>query len=180
MTNEFAADERGFVGWKIQKKDQNGTKTEEILYTEELIGVLLKYGRYLSEIQAGGTIKDCVITVPSYFTFSQRRMILDAAEQIAGLSVLQLVHENTATATMFGVDRLDTEKSVTVLFYNMGGMDTEVTLARYSAIQDPQTNKSYEHIEILAEASDSRLGGQDLDLVLVNMLVERFNALKER
>lgn len=80
-------------------------------------------------------------------------MILDAAD-IAGLSVLQLIHENTAAATMFGIDRLDTEKDLTVLFYNMGGMDTEVSLVRYSAITEQSTNKSYEHIEILAEAYD--------------------------
>jgi len=63
-------------------------------------------------------------------------MIIDSAE-IAGLSVLQLLHENTASATMFGIDRLDTEKPVTVLFYNMGGMDTEVSIVKYSAITDP-------------------------------------------
>jgi len=62
-------------------------------------------------------------------------MILDSAE-IAGLSVLQLVHENTAAAVMFGIDRLDTEKPVTVLFYNMGGKDTEVSLVRYSTITE--------------------------------------------
>lgn len=106
-------------------------------------------------------------------------MIIDSAE-IAGLSVLQLVHENTAAATMFGIDRLDTDKTHTVLFYNMGGMDTEVSLVRYSAIQDPYTNKSFEHIEILAETYDKELGGSDFDLVLVNLLVERFNSMKER
>lgn len=133
----------------------------------------------MSEKQASATIKDCVITIPSYYTPSQRRMILDSAD-IAGLSVLQLIHENTAAATMFGIDRLDTEKSTNVLFYNMGGMDTEVSIVRYSAITEKPTNKSYEHIEILAEASDSKLGGQDFDLVLLNLIADRFNSLKER
>jgi hypoxia up-regulated 1 len=133
----------------------------------------------MSEKQAGGTIKDCVITIPSYFTPSQRRMILDSAD-IAGLSVLQLIHENTAAATMFGIDRLDTTKPITVLFYNMGGMDTEVSLVRYSAITEMPANKSYEHIEILGESFDKHLGGQDFDLILLNMIADRFNALKER
>ena len=105
-------------------------------------------------------------------------MMLDAAE-IAGLSILQLVHENTAAATMFGIDRMDTQKAVTVLFYNMGGSDTEVSLVRYSAITDAN-NKSYEHVEVLAEAWDKDLGGSDLEIVLANMLADRFNALKER
>lgn len=60
---------------------------------------------------------------------------------------------------MFGIDRMDKEKNMVVLFYNMGGMDTEVSLARYSAITDPKTNKTYEHIEVLAEAYDKELGG---------------------
>ena len=106
-------------------------------------------------------------------------MVIDSAE-IAGLSVLQLVHENTAAATLYGIDRLDTEKPHGVLFYNMGGMDTEVSLVRYSAINDSVANKSYEHIEILAEAYDRELGGTDFDLVLLNILADRFNALKER
>jgi hypoxia up-regulated 1 len=81
---------------------------------------------------------------------------------------------------MFGIDRLDTEKPHLVLFYNMGGMDTEVSLVKYSAITDQVANKSYEHIEILAESYDKELGGTDFDLVLVNLLADRFNAMKER
>jgi molecular chaperone DnaK (HSP70) len=106
-------------------------------------------------------------------------MILDAAE-IAGLSVLQLVHENTAAATMFGIDRLDRNKSLTVLFYNMGSTDTEVSIVRYSTVTEMPQNKTVEHIEILSEAWDENLGGSDLDKVLINMIAERFNSLKER
>lgn len=105
-------------------------------------------------------------------------MMLDAAD-IAGLSVLQLTHENTAAATMFGVDRLDVEKPFTVIFYNMGGSDTEVSLVRYSAITD-NYNKSYEHIEILGEAYLKDFGGNNLDLILTNTLAQEFNNLKER
>ena len=106
--------------------------------------------------------------------------MIDAAE-LAGLSVLQLVHENTAAATMYGVDRNDTAQDHYVLFYNMGGTDTEVSVVKYSTMADPsQQNKIFEHVEILAEAYDSHLGGEDLDFVLLNMLAERFNNLKER
>ena len=68
FTNEIEADDRGLIGWKIQKKTKDGEKNEEIMYTEELIAMLLKYGKMLSERQAGGTVKDCVITIPSYYT----------------------------------------------------------------------------------------------------------------
>jgi hypoxia up-regulated 1 len=90
-----------------------------------------------------------------------------------------LVHENVAAAVMFGVDRLDLEKPVNILFYNMGGIDTEVTIARFSAVTD-EKGKSYEHIEILAESHNQFLGGEDFDQVLVEMLVEAFNAMPER
>lgn len=91
-----------------------------------------------------------------------------------------MIHENTAVATIYGIDRMDTEKTHTVLFYNMGGSDTEVSLVRYSTIFDQAANKTYEHIEILAESYLPDLGGYDLDIVLVNLISEKFNALKER
>lgn len=81
---------------------------------------------------------------------------------------------------MFGIDRLDTEKPVTVLFYNMGGKDTEVSLVRYSTITEQPANKTYEHVEILAESWNENLGGGDLDIILLNMLADQFNSLKER
>ena len=55
---------------------------------------------------------------------------------------------------MYGIDRMDTDKEHLVLIYNMGGIDTEVSLVKYSAIIEPYINKTYEHIEILAEASE--------------------------
>jgi molecular chaperone DnaK (HSP70) len=81
---------------------------------------------------------------------------------MAGLHIIQLVHENVAAATMFGIDRMDTEKPLTVLLYNMGGKDTEVTVARFSAITD-EKNKTFEYIEIMGEAWDEKLGGADFD-----------------
>jgi len=81
---------------------------------------------------------------------------------------------------MFGIDRMDVNKTHTVIFYNMGGTDTEVSLVRYSSITDPSNNKTYEYIEILAESYLKDLGGSNLDITLMNMIAERFNALKER
>ena len=66
--------------------------------------MILQYVKMLAEKQAGGFVRDCVITVPSWFTYDQRLMLKDAAEALAGLNVLQLTHENLAAATMFGID----------------------------------------------------------------------------
>ena len=101
------------------------------------------------------------------------------AATLAGLNVVQLVHENTAAATMFGIDRTD-EVPLTVLIYNMGGKDTEVTLARYSTAKDEKTNKTHEYIDIMGEGYDAHLGGLDFDQVIVEILADRFNALPER
>lgn len=109
-------------------------------------------------------------------------MIKDAAESLAGLSVLQLVHENTAAAVLFGIDKIDKEaQNHTVLYYNMGGMDTEVTIARYSHLNiSEKAKKLTPYIEILAETSERDLGSKDFDLVLFNILADKFNALPER
>jgi len=107
-------------------------------------------------------------------------MIKDAAEKLAGLTVLQLVHENNAVATMFGIDqKLEEDKKTNVLFYNMGGMDTEVSIVQYSLFNVSE-KKSSPMMEVLAEASDKEMGIADLDLILVNLFADKFNALKER
>ena len=81
---------------------------------------------------------------------------------------------------MFGIDKkIEDDKSLTVLFYNMGGMDTEVALVRYSMYAVSE-KKSSPYIEILAEATRPELGCKELDIALVNLLADRFNALKER
>lgn len=142
--------------------------------------MILQYMKMLAEKQAEGFVRDCVITVPSWFTYDQRLMLKDAAEGLAGLNVLQMTHENLAAATMFGIDqKVENDEKKTVLFYNMGGMDTEVTIAEYSMIN--VTDKKWSpHIHILAEANVRDMGSKDLDIIIVNLLAEKFNALKER
>lgn len=110
-------------------------------------------------------MKDAVITVPAHYNLEQRLLLKQSAE-LAGLNVIQLVHENTAAATMYGIDRLDADQDLKVLIYNMGGRDTEVSVVNYSAVTDAR-NKTYEHVEILAEAFDETLGGKQFDDVLV-------------
>jgi len=84
------------------------------------------------------------VTIPSYFNLNKRRIIEDAAE-IAGLTVIQMIHENTAVAVMHGLHRKDFNDTHNVLFYNMGGKDTEVSIVKYGSVTDDK-NKQYEHI----------------------------------
>ena len=141
--------------------------------------MILKYGRDLAEHQAKGVVKDAVITVPSYYNQEKRSMMISAAD-LAGLKVEQLVHENTAAAIMYGIDRMDTEKDLHVLYYNMGGTDTEVSVVRYSAVTEAKTNKTVEYVEIMGEGVDATLGGMSFDHALVNILADEFNGMKER
>ena len=141
--------------------------------------MILKYGRDLAEYQANGDVRDAVITVPSYYNQEKREMMIKAAD-LAGLKVEQLVHENVAAATMYGIDRMDTEKDVHVLYYNMGATDTEVSVVRYSTVVDGKTDKTHEYVEILGEGYDATLGGKQFDHVLVNILADEFNGMKER
>lgn len=68
-----------------------------------------------------------------------------------------------------------------MLYYNMGGMDTEVTIARYSHLNvSEKAKKLTPYIEILAETYELDLGSKDMDLVLFNLLADKFNALSER
>ena len=181
ITNNIAADERGYVAWKVSRAPYGDEESvQEILYSEEIVGMMFQYMKMLAEKQAGGFVRDVVITVPSWFTYDQRLMLKDAAEGLAGLNVLQLTHENIGAATMLAIDqKVENDEKQTVLFYNMGGMDTEVTIAEYSMVN--VTEKKWSpHVHILAEANVRDLGSKDLDIIIVNLLAERFNALPER
>jgi len=144
------------------------------------MAMLFSYVKMLSEKQAEGIVKDCVITVPSWYTYDQRLMMKDAAEKLSNLNVLQLVHENTAATVMFAIDeKLEQDEKKKVLFYNMGAMDTEVSIVEFSMFNVTE-KKSSPYANILAETFDKQLGTRDIDITLANMLMDKFNALKER
>lgn len=140
--------------------------------------MIFAHGKALADKQSGSQIKDCVVTIPSYFSADKRRMVEDAAD-IAGLKIQQMVHENTAAAVMYGLHRKDFNETHTVLFYNMGGKDTEVSIVKYGSVTDAN-GKQYEHIEILAEAFEENLGSTNIDRAILSELGSRFDAMSER
>lgn len=178
--NDYVQDERGFIGWKVTRPSDDGKSNVDILYSEEVVSMMFSYVKMLAEIQAEGqSVRDCVITIPSWFTYDQRLMIKDAAE-LAELRVLHLVHENTAAAVMYGIDhKIEEGQTKKILFYNMGFMDTEVTIAQYTMLSTGK-NKFSPYIEILSEASNPSLGTGDLTISLVKILANKFNNLPER
>merc|ERR1719499_2710733 len=121
-------------------------------------------------------IKDCVLTVPDFYTTKERQALLDAAT-LAGLNVLTLINENTAVALNYGIEKnYELGKSETLIFYNMGTTSTKVTVARYSSwlrMVSRKVNKTVGQVEVLSQAWDESLGGSSFDLSITNLLKER-------
>ena len=84
VTNDFATDERGLIAFQSFQLDKKDETVE--YFTEEMISMILKYGRELAETQAKGSVRDAVITVPNYFDQEKRLMMYTVAE-LAGLRI---------------------------------------------------------------------------------------------
>jgi molecular chaperone DnaK (HSP70) len=98
---------------------------------EEVIGMILRYAKYISERQAAGSVKDCVVTIPSFFSMNQRKM-LHQSIKISGLNAISFVNENTAAAVYYTIDRGEYNQTHTVLFYNLGSTGIQATLVEYA------------------------------------------------
>ena len=125
-------------------------------------------------------VRDCVLTVPSFYTQHERRAILDAAA-LAELNVLALIDETTAAALHFGIDRVDAEPKI-VLFYNMGSSATQVSVVKYHAqdVKESKFSKNTKKVgafEVLGKGWDATLGGDAFDARIVDHMVEDFNKI---
>ena len=125
-----------------------------------------------------GTIKDCVLTVPSFATQTDRQARLDMAE-VAGFNVLGLIDENTAAALNFGMDKMYEEPQI-ILFYNMGAGSLQVSVIKFHSYEMPEgkyskKTKTVGSIEVLGKAWDATLGGAAFDNRLVDYMADHFN-----
>jgi len=152
---------------------------------EELVAMVLHHAKDITAAYGvTSPLKDCVLTVPAYFTQHERRALLDAAE-LADFNVLALINENTAAALHHGIDRID-EQPLNYLFYNMGAASTQVSVVRYLSYPHKTTKygkeKTVGGFEVLSSAWDATLGGTSFDARLVDYMAEEFNAVwnKER
>jgi molecular chaperone DnaK len=117
-----------------------------------------------AEAYLGETVTDAVITVPAYFTDSQRQATKDAG-RIAGLDVKRIINEPTAAALSYG---LDNEKEQKIMVYDLGGGTFDVSIID---IGDGV-------IEVLATSGNNRLGGDDFDERIIKYLVQEFKKLE--
>ena len=156
---------------------------DNVSYTpEELVAMVLTHAKDITSAYGVSTpLKDCVLTVPSFYTQHERRALLDAAE-LAELNVLALVNENTAAALHFGIDRIDNDdKPLYYLFYNMGAGALQVSVVRYLSYPHKATKYAKEKdvgaFEVMGSSWDATLGGTSFDARLVDFMAEEFNGI---
>ena len=127
---------------------------------QEISAMILQKLKADAEAYLGAPVTEAVITVPAYFTDSQRQATKDAGK-IAGLDVKRIINEPTAAALAYGVDKEAAQK---VMVYDLGGGTFDVSILE---IDDGV-------IEVLATAGNNRLGGDDFDECIMKYLVGEF------
>ncbi|MEA3331563.1 MAG: molecular chaperone DnaK [Campylobacterota bacterium] len=162
MNEETAKEAHDKVTYNIVDKD--GSAAVDVagkIYTpQEISAKILSKLKEDAEAYIGSKVTDAVITVPAYFNDAQRKATKDAGT-IAGLNVLRIINEPTASALAYG---LESKAEENVLVYDLGGGTFDVTVLE---ISDGT-------FEVLATDGNAFLGGDDFDNKIVDMLNEEF------
>lgn len=142
----------------------------------ELVAMVLGYALHLAEFHSKVPIKDAVITVPPYFGQVERKGLLQAA-QLAGINVLSLINEHSGAALQYGIDKDFSNESRHVIFYDMGSSSTYAALVYFSAYNAKEYGKtvSVNQFQVKDVRWDPQLGGQDMELRLVEYFADEFN-----
>ena len=129
---------------------------------QEISAMILQKLKADAEAYLGDKVTEAVITVPAYFTDSQRQATKDAGK-IAGLEVKRIINEPTAAALAYGIDKETDQK---VMVYDLGGGTFDVSIIEMGdGVQ-----------EVLATAGNNRLGGDDFDQRVIDWLADGFKA----
>ena len=127
---------------------------------QEISAIILQKLKNDAESYIGEKVTEAVITVPAYFTDSQRQATKDAGK-IAGLEVKRIINEPTVAALAYGIDKENDQK---VMVYDLGGSTFDVSIIEMGdGVQ-----------EVLATAGNNRLGGDDFDQKIIDWLADEF------
>ena len=160
--SELAKDEKN-MPYEVVKRKDGGIEFKVLdknYAPPEISARVLQKIKADAEAYLGETVTKAVITVPAYFNDSQRKATKDAGE-VAGLEVLRIINEPTAAALAYGLDKKNDQK---IAVYDFGGGTFDVSILE---IGDGV-------FEVLATNGDTHLGGDDLDQVIIQWLVEEF------
>ena len=130
---------------------------------QEISAMVLQKMKKTAEDYLGQEVTDAVITVPAYFSDSQRQATKEAG-QIAGLNVRRIVNEPTAAALAYGVDKAN--KDLKIAVFDLGGGTFDISILEFGGGV----------FEVLSTNGDTHLGGDDFDQVIIDWLVNGFKA----
>ena len=128
---------------------------------QEISAMILQKMKKTAEDYLGQEVTDAVITVPAYFSDSQRQATKEAG-QIAGLNVKRIVNEPTAAALAYGIDK--TNKDMKIAVFDLGGGTFDISILDFGGGV----------FEVLSTNGDTHLGGDDFDQVIIDWLVQEF------
>ena len=152
------------VPYSVVKGDNNTPRVdvEGRLYTpQEISAMILQKMKKTAEDYLGQEVTEAVITVPAYFSDSQRQATKEAG-QIAGLDVKRIVNEPTAAALAYGIDKANKDMKVAV--FDLGGGTFDISILEFGGGV----------FEVLSTNGDTHLGGDDFDQAIINWLVQEF------
>lgn len=128
---------------------------------QEISAMVLQKMKKTAEDYLGQEVTEAVITVPAYFSDSQRQATKEAG-QIAGLNVRRIVNEPTAAALAYGIDK--TNKDMKIAVFDLGGGTFDISILDFGGGV----------FEVLSTNGDTHLGGDDFDQVIIDWLVQEF------
>ena len=152
------------VPYSVVKGDNNMPRVEidSRAYTpQEISAMILQKMKKTAEDYLGQEVTEAVITVPAYFSDSQRQATKEAG-QIAGLDVKRIVNEPTAAALAYGVDKANKDMKIAV--FDLGGGTFDISILEFGSGV----------FEVLSTNGDTHLGGDDFDQVIIDWLAGEF------